>query len=117
MPAGNYDITIEQGATWYRPFQWFEADGTTPIPVAGYLARMMIRHSYGDPSPQVSLDSDTIGGIVLSAPNHIDVTITAVQTAAMTAKNGVWDLELVAPDGTVKRFLKGTMTLDLEATK
>lgn len=117
MTAGVYDILIEQGASWYRPFRRWEADGTTPISVIGYVARMKIRQSYTSSVVQVSLTSDPGGGIVLSDTNLIEVTMTAEQTAAINIARGVWDLELEAPDGWVIRLLQGKVTVSPEVTK
>lgn len=118
MTAGVLDILVEQGATWTRHFEWWTtATPPVEIPVAGYLARMQIRKTYRSEPPLVTLDSDLLGGITLTAPNAIDILMTAEQTAAMAAAGGVYDLELVAPDGFVTRLLQGVVTIAPEATR
>jgi hypothetical protein len=116
MAAGVLNIYVEQGATWQRQVAWTQENGD-PINIVGYSARMMIRERYRSDEPIVSLDSDPGGGIVITAPNLLDITMTAAQTALIDFGAGVYDLELVAPDGRVIRLLQGTAEIGPEATK
>lgn len=113
MPATALDITIEQGATWNTLLTLTGRDLT------GCEARMQIRETVPSPTPLVSLTSDEDGGITVTPgpPGVIAITLTAEQTADFAWKNGVYDLELVSPDGTVERLLKGDVTVDFEVTR
>jgi hypothetical protein len=113
VPATSWDITIEQGATWATSLILTDRDLT------GCTARMQIRETVLSPSTLLSLTSDPEAGITVTAgpPGVIAITITAAQTAAMTWKHGVYDLELVSPNGTVERLLKGDVSVDFEVTR
>lgn len=113
MPATSWNFTIEQGTTWTTSLILTGRDLT------GCTARMQIRETVLSPSTLISLTSDPEAGIAITAgpPGIIAITITAAQTAAMTWKNGVYDLELVSPNGNVERLLKGDVTVDFEVTR
>jgi hypothetical protein len=55
--------------------------------------------------------------VAAGPPGVIAITVTAAQTAAMAWKHGVYDLELVSPNGTVERLLKGDVVVDFEVTR
>jgi hypothetical protein len=91
----------------------------TPVPLAGFSARMQIRATAEAANPPlVSLVSPT--DIVLDDANHIiTVTITAAATAALTFSSGVYDLELVSGDATpvVTKLLSGSVFVVDEVTR
>jgi len=115
MPAGKHDIYIEQGATWNLPLRWQTAEGV-PIDVTGYTARMHIRKKIGDAEFESELTTEngkiTLGG----ADGAINLTLPAVETAAIDIKGGVYDLEMVKDD-VVTRLLEGTVIISLEVTR
>lgn len=116
MPAANYEIMIECGATFRLALTWHAPDGT-PINLTGWSARMQIRHRRTDAIPLVSLMSPS-GGIVLGGTaGTINITITADDTADLTAKSGVYDLELVSPAGEVTRLVQGPVAISPEVTR
>lgn len=120
MAASTYDFigdnAFEQGATLNRRFIWKDANGVA-INLTGYTARMQIRQNVK--ATAVLLDLNTAnGGIVLGgAAGTIDLAATAAAMAALTWKNGVYDLELVSPTGVVTRFLTGSVELSPEVTR
>lgn len=113
MPATVWDFAIEQGATWMTSLILASRDLTD------CTARMQIRETVLSPSTLLSLTSEPEAGIAITPgpPGVIAITITAEQTAAMTWKNGVYDLELISPNGSVERLLKGDVTVDFEVTR
>jgi hypothetical protein len=113
VPATVWDVAIEQGATWTAALTMTDRDLT------GCTARMQIRETVASPSTLLSLTSDPEAGIAIEAgpPGVVTITISATQTAAMTWRNGVYDLELVSPNGAVERLLKGDVTVDFEVTR
>ena len=114
MPAAQYNIIIEQGATWRLSLTWKDSAGA-PIDLTGYTARMQVRQAYGAADALLSLSNGT--GITLGpSAGVITLTASATQTAAIAARNGVYDLEMVAPDGTVTRLLQGSVTISPEVT-
>lgn len=116
MPAGNYDITIEQGATFSLVFTWRDSAGSL-VNVTGYSARMQVRKSPS--SPTVLLDlSTTGGGITLGGTNGtITLSASAATTAALSPSPAVYDLEMVSPGGVVTRLLAGKVNILPEVTR
>lgn len=130
-------LQIYQGATFTKRFGWgsypyavTERNGVIvnlatgrPAPssdyiavnLTGWAARMQARRTVGDDTVLFELTSGN-GGIVLGN-GTIDVRISAQETSAYAWKNGVWDLELIAPDGTVTRLLEGGVSVSPEVTR
>lgn len=111
--AANYDITIEQGATFTFTLT------VTGVNLTGYNARMQGRSTHAATSNNFSLTSSPAAGIVITPGTNsvIAVTLTATQTAALEApREGVYDLEYF--DGsTVTRILEGTYRVTPEVTR
>ena len=130
-------LQIYQGATFTKRFGWgsypyavTERNGVIinqatgrPAPssdyvavdLTGWAARMQARRTVGDAVVLFELTTEN-GGIVLGN-GTIDVKISAQDTATYSWKNGVWDLELIAPDGTVTRLLEGSVSVSPEVTR
>jgi hypothetical protein len=117
MSAGVHNITIEQGATFALPIVWRDGEGD-PIDLTGYQgARMQVRRTYKSTDTLLSLTSEDDDIILGTTDGTITVTASAQATAAIDAKCGVYDLELIDPDGNVVRLLKGEVSIDPEATR
>jgi hypothetical protein len=118
MAAGTYNWSVEQGSKEVRTMTWKDSGGTG-IDITGYLIRMMVRKGEEDEDTILSLDSDAIGGIVLTTPGSgiFTVTITATQTAALPDGAWVYDLEMDDQAGDVTRLIEGTFTVDREITR
>ncbi|MNJ76446.1 hypothetical protein D3C77_737290 [compost metagenome] len=56
------------------------------------------------------------GALAITSLGTITRTLSAAQTAALTWTEGVYDLEVQFPDGTVQRYLQGTVTVSREVT-
>lgn len=113
--AGLYNIVADQGATFTRNIHWKDADGN-PVDVTDYSARMQVRQKYTSTSTVLSLVSPTnitLGG----GSGTVVVTASASATAAITAGDYVYDLEMVASNGVVTRLLQGTFVLRPEVTR
>ena len=108
--AGNYDIVIEQGATFSL------AITVTGIDLTTYTARGQGRTTHASADKAFTLST----AIAYSLPNStITVSLTATQTTALTGpSNGVYDVEYVSSSGTVvTRILEGTYTITPEVTR
>ena len=108
--AGNYDIVLEQGATFSL------AITVTGIDLTTYTARGQGRTTHASPDKAFTLST----AIAYSLPNStITVSLTATQTTALPApSNGVYDVEYVSSSGTVvTRILEGTYTITPEVTR
>jgi hypothetical protein len=113
MAAANYDILIEQGATFNLTIRWKDKDGD-PIDLTGFDARMQIRKSFAS-DEIVSLTSDdgiTLGG----ALGTIEINIDADTTEELDIRRGVFDLELINA-GVVNRLIQGSVNITPEVTK
>jgi len=116
MAAAQYDITIEQGATFRLDLVWRDSNNN-PVDLNGYSARMQVRASYTDSVVQLNLTSSN-GAIVLGgALGTIVVTGAATATDDIPIRAGVYDLELEASDGTVTRLVQGKVRISPEVTR
>ena len=91
----------------------------TPVSLASFTARMMIRDTADATTTLESLTS-AAGDIVLDDTNHtITVTISATDTATYDFTTGVYDLELVSGDvvPVVTRLLSGNVSVLDEVTR
>lgn len=87
----------------------------TPVPLIGYEARMSIKTKVGG-TLLMSLTS-TNGKITLDNVNsRIVISMTAIETAAIAWKGGVYDLELESPLGVVTAVLTGAVAVTQEVT-
>jgi hypothetical protein len=117
MAAGEHNITIEQGATFQMPITWSTGVTPTPVNLTGYTARMHVRKTHASDTAVLTLTTEN-GGITLGgALGTIAILATATQTATITIKSGVYDLELVSGGGTVTRLLEGSVTITPEVTR
>ena len=114
--AAEYDITIEQGATFQLTLVWKDQDDVA-VDLTGYTARMQVRHKYNSEEPWLNFTTEN-GAIILGgALGTVEVTGLATLTDDVPAKTGVYDLELVSPTGFVKRLIQGQVTVSPEVTK
>ena len=126
MIAGVYNITIEQGTTFYRLIDVMEPTVLDPdvyeaFNLTGYTARMQIRRAIDSQNSMVSLTSPTVNGngitVMDGANNAISINMTDTTTSSLT-NSGVYDLEIIKTStGAVSRLIQGTITLSFEVTK
>ena len=115
MSATTYDILIEQGATYSQLVTYKEAG--VAVNLTGYTARMQVRSTLESATTVVELTTAN-GRIALGgAAGTITLTISATDTAALTAGRGVYDLELVSGSGIVTRLLQGVATISRNVTR
>lgn len=87
----------------------------TPVDLAGYSARMSIKDKVGG-TELYRLDTDN-GRITLdNTSKTIVLLINAADTAALTFKKGVYDLELESAGGVVTLLLSGDIVVVEEVT-
>lgn len=118
MTPAEIDLTIYQGATFRRTFQWKTGSPATPVDLTGYTARMQIRKKVTDATPVLTLTS-AAGGITFTnrSQGQFEIVISADATAALTIKTGVYDLELIAANNEVTRLIQGTVEVSPEVTR
>jgi len=108
--AGNYDMVIEQGATFSLPIT------VTGIDLTLYSARAQGRTTHASPDKAITFTT----AIAYSSPDSIiTISQTATQTTALIApSSGVYDVEYVSGSGiVVTRILQGTYTITPEVTR
>jgi len=121
MAAGQYNFTIEQGATLKKQFTYKDSAGAE-VDLANHNARMQIRSSIGSGDKIADLDNDTKGGLrILAATGSlvsgtIELHIHADSSSLYTFDQAVYDLEIHSGD-TVTRLLQGRIKLSKEVTR
>lgn len=126
MRAGTYNFTCEQGSTFTRLIELEEPDivadptGETYVPmnIAGYTARMQVRRTLESNTTLVYLTTEN-GGLTVNPTepeNQLLISMSDSVTASITM-SGVYDLEVISPEGTVSRILQGVFTLSPEVTR
>jgi Na+/serine symporter len=112
--AGEYNFTIEQGATFNLLMTW--RIDNVPVNLAGYTARLQARIDVDETDTILSLTTGagiTLGG----AAGTITLDQTATQTAVLPKGEYVYDLELQTSAGTVTRLLQGELNISAEVTR
>lgn len=110
-----HNLTIYQGSTFNPVFVWKSAGAA--VNLAGYTARMQVRETVGSAVKLLDLTTENSGITITAAEGKIALLCTATATAALNFVSGVWDLELIAPAGTVTRLLQGEVSLSREVTR
>lgn len=115
MIAGDYNINIQQGATFERVLTVTESDGSI-LDLTGYTARMQIRPEVDSEVVYANLTTENGLIVVDSVAGTISLTINASTTSAMT-REGVYDLEIISSGGKIYKLLKGIVRIDHEVTR
>ena len=115
MPAANINLRLDQATrfVWEHELHVGGADGPF-MQLAGYGARMQIRPELG--SDVVLAELSTANGLIVLGAT-MAITCTAAMTAGTAWVGGVYDLELVQPDGTPIRLFRGDISIDLKVTR
>lgn len=114
MAAGILDFTIEQGATFNLLLTWKIDE--VPVNLSGYTARLQARVDIEETDTILSLTTGagiTLGG----SAGTISLNQTATQTAVLPNGEYVYDLELIAGNGTVTRLVQGQLSVSAEVTR
>ena len=133
MSAGEFDINIEQGATFGLDISYKDSDSVLVLlGSGGYSVRMQIRESHGGTliawgDTTVGEPSDVASGVTTkklidftkadTSPN-LKVAIIAANTATFTSSQfdgAVYDIE-VTIGITVDRLMEGRVYLSKEVT-
>ena len=114
--CNQHDLCIPQGATFSRVIR-YKADGAN-VDLSGYSARMHIRPTAASNTLTLALTTGQDGRITLGgSAGTITLSISATDTAAITAGRYVYDLELISAGGIVTRLLQGVVTVSANVTR
>lgn len=109
------DLCIPAGSTFTRVVKW-KADGSL-VNLTGFTARAQIRPTAASATTTLALTTEN-GRIALGGTaGTITLSISATDTAAITAGRYVYDLELVSAGGIVTRLLQGIVTVSANVTR
>ena len=116
MPA-KVNLDVYQGATFRHSFRWLHTDEITPVDLSGFTARLQAR-DHIDSQPAVITLTTSNGGLNIDpAAGKITVHMSAETTAGIFYRRLVYDLEIVAPNGDVRRLIMGKISVSPEVTK
>jgi hypothetical protein len=112
--VGNFNICIQQGASYIRVFTWIAGGcgcntagaGPTPVDLTGYSGALQIRPYPGSDTVLYDASADLSSGGV---DGTITLNIPASATQGFTWWNGVYDLLLTSPQGEVTKLLSGAV--------
>lgn len=110
MPK-NYDISIYEGDTFEFTITIKDASNVV-VNLTGYTAKAQLKKSFSDPSP---IDFTC----TISAPltGVVNVMLPASTTASLIPGDPyIYDVQLTAPNGTVRTYLAGDATVIPEVT-
>ena len=114
---GRYDMTVYQGANFDITLTWETGDPATAVNLTGYTGRMQLRPSVDSPTTTLSLTTSNGRMALGGSAGTIALTISAADTAALSAGYYVYDLELVSPGTVVTRLVEGRVTVSAEVTR
>ena len=115
MVPGKYNIVCPQGSTLDQQLTYSIND--VDVNLTGYSARMQVREKHTSTGAVLNL-TDSNGGIVLGGVSGtINIIVTAGQSSELTAKEYVYDLELVSSGSVVTRLIEGKFIVTPEVTK
>ena len=111
----TYDFCIPAGATFSKVIR-YKADGAN-VNLSGYTARMQIRPTAASATTTLALTTENSRIALGGTAGTITLSISATDTAAITAGRYVYDLELVSAGGIVTRLLQGIVTVSANVTR
>lgn len=114
---GKHNLFVYRGATFSKQIVWKDENGAL-INLTGWKARLHMRETVDESTPFLTLTTEN-GGLALGgAAGTINLLASATATAAIQVTEGVYDLEMVAPDTvTVTRLLEGLVFVSPEVTR
>jgi len=114
-PAGRYDTICDQGATYERVVILRDSAAGL-VNLTGFTAAMQIRTAAASASVVKSLTTENSGISLGGVTGTISLFISATGTAAITAGNYVYDVNLIS-GSTINKPLYGTFTVRAGVTR
>ena len=118
MIPANINLTIYQGTTFKKDFQWLIGTPSTPVDITNFKIRMQIRATIKDTNFIVELTTENGRIIISDAINgkfylFLDDSITS----GLTIKSGVYDIEIIDLSLHVERLIQGSIIVSPEVTR
>ncbi|WP_299074724.1 hypothetical protein [uncultured Paraglaciecola sp.] len=111
IQAGKWDkFIIYKGATFDEVILWSDDCGDK-IDLTGATAQMDCKYKITDASPFLTLNTSDSSIVITGGDGKINLLLTEVQTAALTAGKAVYDLRVTMPSGDVIFLLSGKITV------
>ena len=111
MSAGYHHFIIEQGATFGQTLTLKDSSDAL-INLTGYTsAQMDLKENPEASSNVITLTTGNSRIALGGSAGTVTLTISATDTANLTAGDGVYDLEIVSGGGVVTRLLEGTYSI------
>lgn len=116
MQPAVYDFTLVQGTDQDVVALWKDADGNA-YDLSTFTGRLQCKSFLGASEALIELTTEN-GGMELDSSGHIFLHFPATASSALgiVYTTLYYDLELISSSDKVYRPLKGTITLDFEAT-
>lgn len=114
--AAEYDINIDQGATFKLCFQWEAGEPPVAVDLTGCSALMHIRTRFRDATPALAA-STANGRITLDSQGKIQLILSAHDTNLLSMREGVYDLEITLANGEVTRLVGGKVYVSPQVTR
>jgi hypothetical protein len=114
-PAGRYDTICDQGATYERVVILRDSAAGL-VNLTGFTAAMQIRTTAASATVVKSLTTENSGIVLGGVTGAISLFISATGTAAITAGNYVYDVNLIS-GSTINKPLYGTFTVRAGVTR
>jgi hypothetical protein len=113
--AVSYNVTIDQGATWYLNVEYDNPNGT-PVNLTSYTAALQLRSLPESATAVLSLSTGS-GITITGATGLVAISATATQTRAIDEGTYYYDLEITSPAGVVTRLVQGQAVVTPEVTR
>ena len=120
MVPAEQNITIYRGDSFSLTLRLRQrnADGTagTYLDLTGVVARAQIRATEDAPDVLATFVTTVLDQV--ATPGGVSLTLATADTAVLPANMpSKWDVELDFPNGDVKTYLKGTVSVVADVTK
>ncbi|WP_344923150.1 hypothetical protein [Streptosporangium oxazolinicum] len=123
MGAAEFDLHITQGSRYRLPMTLRSKPTESqpnpgPLDLTGFTARSQIRPNHGRDTAVLHEMTTENGSIVIDGTaGKITLTIPGAVSSLWLWLQGVYDFELVDPDGEPERLLQGAAYVDPEVTR
>lgn len=113
--AVNVSLVIQQGSDFSHTISLQNSDGSVFV-LSGYSGKMQIREVVGGITVLAELSTTNGRMLINGLAGQLTLSLTNAQTAAMTWRSGVYDLEITSGSSVTTRIMEGRVTLSPEVT-